>query len=299
VNQKSWMLRLGLLGSAACFGVDAQEAGGGAGGQEAKLAQHADATCMLPDGFPRTRMLLFGEMHGSLEAPAFVGEVACAYSKDGPTALGLEIPGAEQVAIDRYLESDGGVEARTALLAGAFWTKYPDGRSSAAMVDLIERMRVLRGQGQALSVFVFDLPSDRDRDAAMADAIRAFHATNPGTRIVALMGNIHASQTPMKRGDGTIITSASLLTDLDPVSMLLLYRSGSIWACMPGCGVHPVQSKWGSEKAPGLYPSSPIAGYSMTWLLDRITASAPAVAPTEEPKKTPGPSSAAAAETPD
>jgi hypothetical protein len=299
VNQKSWMLRLALLGSAACFGVDAQEAGGGRGGQEAKLAEHADATCMLPDGFPRTKMLLFGEMHGSIEGPAFVGEVACAYSKDGPTALGLEIRGVEQAAIDRYLDSDGGAEARSGLLAGTFWTKYPDGRSSAAMVDLIERIRVLRGQGRPLQVFAFDLLSEGDRDAAMADAIRAYHAAHPHTRIVALMGNIHASQTPMKRGDGTIITSASLLTDLDPVSMLLLYRSGTIWACMPGCGVHPVQSKWGMEKAPGLHLSSPMAGYSMTWVLDRITASAPAVAPTEEPKRTPGPSSAAAAETPD
>lgn len=274
MKDSHWKTPLGLLALIASGAIAAHEV---REAQDAGSAKDVRTTCLLPAEFPRTRMLLFGEMHGSVEAPALVGDVACAYAKDGPTALGLEIPGAEQDAIDRYLDSDGGADARAALLAGGFWTQAPDGRSSVAMLALIERMRVLRGQGLPLRVFAFDLPTEDDRDAAMAGAIRAFHAAHPDTRVVALMGNIHASQTPIARGEGTIITTASLLTDLEPSSMLLLYRSGTIWACMPGCGVHPVNSKWGADKAPGLHPSSPMAGYSATWVLESITASVPAV----------------------
>jgi hypothetical protein len=287
------MAPLCLCACLACGGVQAQGAGDA---QVARVDPDIDSDCALPAEFPRAGMLLFGEMHGSVEAPAFVGEVACAYSKDGPIALGLEIPGGEQAAIDRYLDSDGGTEARSALLAGAFWTNSPDGRSSAAMAELIGRMRVLRGQGRALNVFAFDLPSGGDRDAAMADAIRAYHVAHPGVRIVALMGNIHASQTPIARGEGTIITTASLLTDLGPVSVLLGYRAGTIWACMPDCGVHPVQSQWGKQRAPGLHPSSPMAGYSMTWVLERITASEPALAPPGASNEAPRSLPAAAAD---
>lgn len=162
------------------------------------------------------------------------------------------------------------------LLAGSFWTNAPDGRSSNAMADLIERIRALRQRGRPLTAFAFDVPTEGDRDASMAAAIRAYHAAHPEKRIVALMGNIHGSQTPIPLGGREIVTTASLLKDLEPISLLLLYRSGTIWACMPECGVHPVQSKWGNDKAAGLHPSSPMEGYSATYVLDRITASPPA-----------------------
>src|SRR5690606_285303 len=132
-------------------------------------------------------------------------------------------------------------------------------------------------QDRTVKVFAFDVPTEGERDAAMAGAIREFHAAHPDMRLVALMGNIHASQAPFPLGGRVIDTTASLLKDLAPVSVLVLYQSGTIWACMPGCGVHPVESRWGKDRTPGWHDASPMAGYAASWVLGSLTASAPAV----------------------
>ena len=89
------------------------------------------------------RVMLVGELHGTWEVPGIVAGLATNLSADErPLIVGLEIWRSEQAALDRYLASAGTAEDREALLAGPFWATR-DGRSSEAMVDLIERLRVL------------------------------------------------------------------------------------------------------------------------------------------------------------
>ena len=125
-------------------------------------------------------LVLFGEFHGTAEAPAFVAE-ALAASLD-PVALAIEWPRDLQPAVDAFLATGD----RTRLLAEPhdFWS-YRDGRSSAAMLALVDRARRLRAP-----VICFDgtFPSAEDRDAGMA----ALLIEARPTRLFVLCGNLHA-----------------------------------------------------------------------------------------------------------
>ncbi|MCA1791935.1 MAG: hypothetical protein LC667_19435, partial [Thioalkalivibrio sp.] len=182
-------------------------------------------------------------------------------------------------AIDIYLASDGSTTSRGKLLSGPFWQQSKDGRSSEAMIVLIEYVRKLKEQDLPLSVFAFDaqISSDENRDAVLAQAIRDFHSLDPSLPVIALMGNVHASQSRIQRGDQLIVTSGSLLQDLSPTSIVLTYGSGTIWACMPDCRVHQVNSSWGKARQPGFTNASPMVGFTSSYLLPSITASPPAV----------------------
>ena len=109
----------------------------------------AAIACEAPDGAPRARMIFFGEMHGSVEAPELVGRVACASALREATALGLEIPTGEQAAIDRYLASDGSDAARSELLSGDF-DQLQGWSFRMATVALIEQVRVWATAGPAV-----------------------------------------------------------------------------------------------------------------------------------------------------
>lgn len=237
-----------------------------------------DIACNAPVNIPEGDLLLFGEMHGSVETPELVGRVACEQAKHGPAALGLEVPTEEQAAIDRYMDSDGSDEARGQLLAGRFWQKGRDGRSSAAMSGLLEQVRLWRLNGLPLSVFAFDSDNGGGRDKALAASIRNFRTQHPDLPIIALMGNIHASGEPFEFSDRTVVTSGTLLQDMNPVSILVRYPAGTVWTCMGGsCEIHEIRRSSGSPVSPGFSEGSPRGGYAISFMLPSITASPPAV----------------------
>ena len=224
-------------------------------------------------------MLLFGEMHGSLEAPKLISDLACSLSKSHETAVGLEIDSRDQPKIDVYLNSPGATEDVEKLTSSYFWQKGKDGRSSAAMLDLIENIRQLRIEGHPVSVFAFDDQpgSELERNVAIANGIRRFHSTHPNVQIIALMGNVHAMQAEMTTSDGPLVPSGALLSDLNPVSILITYPSGTIWACMPDCGVQNLTPRKPALGPSGFKDGAPLSSYSHSFLLSSITASPPAV----------------------
>ena len=79
--------------------------------------------CPLPQGLPTGKLLLFGEMHGSVEAPKLISDLACSLSKSEEIAIGLEIPSQDQPLIDNYLKSLGTKEDIETLTSGYFWQK--------------------------------------------------------------------------------------------------------------------------------------------------------------------------------
>ena len=217
-------------------------------------------------------------MHGSLEKPALISALACSLSRWRKVAVGLEIPSAEQPRIDAYLASRGTTRDEVALIAGEFWQRGWDGRSSTAMLRLIEDVRRLKHRGAPVDVFAFDDQpgTDLQRDVAIAGAIRRFHEAHRDTQVVALMGNIHAAQAPMVIAGQTIVPSGHLLADLRPVSIVVAYPQGTIWACMPDCGVHAVNAAKSFSTTPGFREGASSAGYSHTYSLATITAAPPA-----------------------
>jgi hypothetical protein len=180
----------------------------------------------------------FGEMHGTQESPAFIGDVACAVAQaDHHVQVGLEIWASEQAAIERYL--DNGDRAR--LLAGPFWAHH-DGRSSVAMVELIDRVRWLRKAGAKVDIVAYDITDKPDRDEAMA--IKVLASRDAKGVFVGLSGNIHSRKTQWNEVKPLVshLVDAKLNVRTHDVSA----SGGTIWACMatddhePVCGEHPM-----------------------------------------------------------
>lgn len=240
-------------------------------------ARSSAAQCDAPPGIPKAKILLFGEMHGSVESPALVGKVVCALAQRGPMALGLELPSTERTPIDRYLASNGDTAAQKVLRSGQFW-QQGDGRSSVAMFKLIDTARRLKRDGLPVSVFTLDpdLAGAADDNKTLASTLRAYHDQHPTLRIVALMGNLHAGQTVVSPFGKPITPAGYYLRDLRPVSVYVSYPSGTIWACMGACGAHKVSGEWSSNGKSGFHPGAMMKGYSVSYMLPTLTASPPA-----------------------
>jgi hypothetical protein len=223
-----WMLALALV---AC-------------GSRQAVKQH---TCDKPVGgidvhLKPGAIVWFGEMHGTEESPRFVGDVACQAAKVARVQVGLEIWTDEQPRFDKYIASKGTDADRQALLDGRFWTQA-DGRSSLAMVALLERVRVLRAAGAAIDIVLYDDPI-ANRDEAMAQQVMKLR--DPKAIFVALSGNIHSRRIKGTKWDPDLVPTVAHLVaaKLPVVSFNVSPRGGKMWACMstpdhePVCGEH-------------------------------------------------------------
>ena len=199
-------------------------------------------------------VVLVGKVHGSTEFPSLVADVARQCTGAGVALhVGLEIPDGEQAALDRFLDASGGRAERDALLEGAFWRRplrQQDGRSSDAMVDLLETLRWLRRRGATVAVTAIDgtvvtaLAPPVDRDRAMAHALTQSIARHAGWPTLVLAGNGHTRTAPEPAPFGYVPMGWYLTQHHDNViSLLGTVRGGSVWTIMDpegGGGVHAV-----------------------------------------------------------
>lgn len=193
----------------------------------------------------RSGSVLFGEMHGSVEAPAFFLGAVCSPLRDRSVpavVVGLEFPLEQSEPIAAYLDSAGRPADGTALLSTAFWRRSEqDGRTSAAMFELVEGLRVLSHADSRLQVAVFDDRSGDargERERMMARAWQKSRAAHPGAMSLALTGNLHARRTAGFAGDPAYRPMAMHL-DGPVATYAFRGNGGRIWACMAdGCGIH-------------------------------------------------------------
>lgn len=141
------------------------------------------------------RYIIFGEIHGTVEAPAMFADFIC-MAASTPLTVGLEMDGSEQPRLDRYLRSNGDPAARAELLRGPHW-KIKDGRASQAMLGLVESIRKLKRQGRDIAVvaFVREVPpaaTQTPYEKEMAAAWIGNPDRSARSRSIILVGNIHA-----------------------------------------------------------------------------------------------------------
>lgn len=181
------------------------------------------------------RVMLVGELHGTWEVPGIVAGLATNLSADErPLIVGLEIWRSEQAALDRYLASAGTAEDREALLAGPFWATR-DGRSSEAMVDLIERLRVLALKAP-VQLVAFDVAGDADltgagRDRSMGELLLARLESMPEARLLVLAGNFHTRIQSGAPWDPAHDFMGHFLRDQDAYAVEVMGVKGSTWMC--------------------------------------------------------------------
>lgn len=189
------------------------------------------------------RFLIFGELHGTAEAPALFGDLVCAAVRTGEVVVGLELQQDQQPSLDRYLASDGSHDAREDILRATHWANR-DGRASAAMFALVERLRVLRASGLPLSVvafvpFVTDRSSQTPYEKAMAQRWLSGMTGKPKARFIALVGNVHS----MRRARSTFEPAAMHMPPGSLVTFGPAPAGGQAWNCQQdGCGPHSAGS---------------------------------------------------------
>ncbi len=230
------------------------------------------------------RITILGEMHGNTNSP----EAALKLAKDlldahGAVTVALEIPVSDQTVLSQYLDSEGSAEDRQKFLSTPFWAEeYADGRSSVALVELLEELRLLRRAGHDIDLLAFDgRTGARGIEALeleMAEPILAWAENHPGRRMVALVGNIHARLTPVQLGQETLEPMATYIVASVPdvVSVELTYDGGEIMARTEhGFGTIRLTSPTPGRRGWHRFEDESGA-YHLVWALEAAEASAPA-----------------------
>ena len=188
---------------------------------------------------PNLKYVIVGEMHGTAETPAAFGDLAMGVAKRGPVTVALEYPDADHPQLDAYLHSKGEAADRAAFLQGRLWT-YPsqDGRTSKAMLDLIERLRVAIATVpgfQVVSCQPSRVSGSADNDRGMGECWKAAGAARPEATILALAGNAHAALIDQYGYP----PAASFLPPEQTVSLVNARPGGEAWNCQQdGCAPH-------------------------------------------------------------
>lgn len=189
-------------------------------------------------GLDAARVLLIGEVHGTVECPAVFGDLVFAATRLGPVAVGLELPSTEQAELDHFLAVPDDAARRARWLARPLFTTRPqDGRTSRAIVALLDRLARYRALGLPIEVFAFDAPPPEDRpeeprDQRMAAMIAA-RAQDRTRRVIALMGNAHNQLDPGTPWAPDFRTLAMHLRDVlgdgDLRSLTFDWVTGTAW----------------------------------------------------------------------
>lgn len=207
----------------------------------------------------RSRIIVFGEMHGSNEAPEIFADAVCQAAQSRKLVVGVEQPSSDQSAIDAFLVSDGGEAARRAFLAARMWNgAMKDGRSSEAIFALFERLRRMRAAKMIDAVIAFqpsnftERPSPEQYEKAMAELIVA--GAPRGATVLALVGNAHAMLTNVP-WEPRYMPMAGHLPAEEVLTFNIVGEGGETWVCQASpddCGPRalpdsPVQMPRGIE----------------------------------------------------
>lgn len=204
---------------------------------------YTEAASLLRDHADGHRLILLGEKHATAEIPVLVAALVEDLSTAGPVVLALEFPRSEQAALDQYLASDGGADARTALKSGSYWQvtgDQHDGRRNDDVFDMFERLRALKAAQRDVRLLPFDVTpgATRDhhqRDQVMAEYLREQYVANQGARFVVLAGNVHAMiRKPAYAPPEMQQPMGAYLADLDPYAINISAREGQFWGCIGG-----------------------------------------------------------------
>lgn len=235
---------------------------------------------------PGTVMLL-GEMHGTNESPRFLHQVVCLALEQGhAVTVGLEIPFSETPRIQAYLDSTGDSAAVAHVLAGDFWHRpFQDGRSSLAMLNLIEALRAFRADGSPVSVLLVDDPSATNRDSVMTEHLSTAIQASPTDVFVVLTGNIHNRLSIGTSWDAAYEPMGYLLARAFPKHPLyalnVAYTGGEAWVCfgsqVSDCGVQKL--KGNAEQGDGVELAPENTAYSGRYYVNTLTASRPVIEP--------------------
>ena len=193
------------------------------------------------------RYVVVGEMHGTTETPAAFADLVCAARDKGPVTVALEFSEGMQPMLDAFMAAESDEAARAILAAyphGPF--VYHDGRGSVAMLGLLLRLRAMQRETPSLKVVAFAPDSPRVQgfsqsyyDLDMGHRLATAARKAPGSRMLVLVGNIHAQRKTIERMN---LTPAVVhLPSAEVLSLYVVQQGGTSWNCgRDACGANPL-----------------------------------------------------------
>ena len=281
--------------------------------EKPRLATAASPKCALPRGWDavaarKPRYVVFGEVHGTEQAPAFVGDIACALAARGARLLvAIEHDAASDAALQRAW--NGPTDKLKTILAEMNWADRNDGVGSVAMFALVRRLHQLKLAGRSIDIVAYSgikdddqrrrfaaLPGQGPHDAAQAENIERAAARGDDL-VLVLTGNVHARKQPVTFGGVTFEPMALRLARTGTlVSLDMRTAGGTAWTCdaapssavQPSpadaisCGAHDLGPSAMTDPTPfiDLRDAADAAGaprYDGVFYLGKVRASPPAV----------------------
>lgn len=200
------------------------------------------------------RWLLLGENgHGTNEMPRAIADLVCAAAAaNRPVTVGVEFAFRNQPSLDAFMASDGGTAARATFLTAPMWDPdWADGKSSEAMLALLEWLRVQHQRGLVSAVVAFESDAVRngaDREQQMARRLLAAAPDKNGIFLV-LTGGYHARTRLSDAGTTPYPPMAMLLPRAHTLSIRIQGSGGRNWSCTKlGCGEQAANQTGGTVR---------------------------------------------------
>ena len=224
----------------------------------------------------KERVVVIGEgTHGTNEIPAFVAGVLCNYAMAGrPVVMAWEFSREKQADITIFLNSDGSPAARSALVDNAL--RGQDGRSSVAILSMLEAVRGLRAAGSRVAVQAVDygefdvllpvyasedryaLMSQNRRQSLMAINVEELSRHYDDHAVVFFTAHASRNAANMMSGKGVVYESATarLSHRISVASVGFRFEAGSSWRCKGpsidkiACDAYAMPAGRGYDEAP-------------------------------------------------
>lgn len=280
----------------------------------------AFARCAVPPGWSnvvsnRTQYIVLGELHGTVETPRLIGEIACALTaKRQRILVAVELSSTQNAGLQRAWAGPHEGFAASVVREMPEWATRNDGVTSMAMLTLLTRLHGLHVAGRAVDIVAFNgnrddeqaarlsaLPGAEPHEAAQAENIRTAAANGRYDTVLVLTGNAHARKRPIT-GRGVPYRPMAMQL-ADPASITSLFigtGGGTSWGCqMSGpppagpiirsdlikCGAYRAGAEVDLVGAPRIVDTrgkagltNPDGAYDAMLFVGPITASPPAAA---------------------
>jgi hypothetical protein len=257
------------------------------------ISGNTSAECLPDSAVPiqvrKARIVALGEMHGTMEAQKFTGDLLCSLASDGRSIiLGLEIPSSEQSQINAYVAGGSEDDFLKSMATSPFWNqKYQNGLASSAVANLIKEVRALRARGMHVRVNTVDgnprwYELGVTRDEIMVQNLQGVLSADPSASILFLAGNAHTKRTEGLPFNASFKSAIHLIREKNIVTLLMQYTEGTAWYCFKGetiCLPKSQKSDLRITKAPKKIELDPslLPDYDGYFFVGSITASPPAV----------------------
>lgn len=248
----------------------------------------AEPACSPPEGADALLAMaqpyiIVGEQHGTAEAPAAFAGLVCAAAERGPVTVALELPTAIQPQLDAFLAAPSDAAALEVLSGTHFMNpRMNDGRSSQAMLAMLLSVRRLRVEGRDVAFHAFQPSTPRPRELTqawyeldMGHALAGAIYARPQSKVLAIVGNLHARKTGFERFPDVGVPAAGHLPAADVLTLNVAQQGGTAWNCRPECGVHPSRAIDDVERRGVFLEPSDDGAYDGVLALGPSTASPP------------------------